>query len=193
MLHQPQLAVPGYDELIIIILCLMHPHRARLYDLDKVPGPWQQSLPVVGNVLECLRPDFHHVILDWADRYGGIFRAKFLWQDALVVTDPAALAAIMGRGEGAMDKAALVYAPINKMCDPHANANLLTSAADDNWKAVRKAVAVSFSMQVRGGVQHRCAGTVLHGRACVISCRRSRLLRIIAAVTVGTASHPHRT
>jgi cytochrome P450 len=106
---------------------------------------------VVGNVLECLRPDFHHVILDWADRYGGIFRAKFLWQDALVVTDPAALAAIMGRGEGAMDKAALVYAPINKMCDPHANANLLTSAADDDWKAVRKAVAVSFSMQVRGG------------------------------------------
>jgi len=106
---------------------------------------------VVGNVLECLRPDFHHVILGWADRYGGIVRAKFLWQDALVVTDPAALAAIMGRGEGAMDKASLVYAPINKMCDPHANANLLTSAADDTWKAVRKAVAVSFSMQVRTG------------------------------------------
>lgn len=110
-------------------------------------------------MLECLRPDFHHVILDWADRYGGIFRAQFLWQDALVVTDPAALAAIMGRGEGAMDKAALAYAPINKMCDPHANANLLTSAADDNWKAVRKAVAVSFSMQVR---QHSGATAVEH-------------------------------
>jgi hypothetical protein len=35
-------------------------------------------------------------------------------------------------------------------CEPHGNANLLTSAADDSWKAVRKAVAVSFSMQVRG-------------------------------------------
>eukprot|EP00879_Flechtneria_rotunda_P009548 GHRR01009994.1.p1 GENE.GHRR01009994.1~~GHRR01009994.1.p1 ORF type:complete len:439 (+),score=146.14 GHRR01009994.1:585-1901(+) len=53
----------------------------------------------------------------------------------------------MGRGEGAMDKAALVYAPINKMCDPHGTANLLTSTTDNTWKAIRKAVAVSFSMQ----------------------------------------------
>ena len=122
--------------------------RRQLYDLDKIPGPWKQSFPIVGNVLECLRPDFHHVILDWADKHGGILRAQFLWQDALVVTDPAALAAIMGRGEGGMDKASLVYAPINKMCDPHVNPNLLTSTADDTWKAIRKAVAVSFSMQV---------------------------------------------
>jgi hypothetical protein len=48
-----------------------------------------------------------------------------------------------------MDKASLVYAPINGMCDPHGNANLLTSPADPTWKAIRKAVAVSFSMQVR--------------------------------------------
>ena len=46
-----------------------------------------------------------------------------------------------------MDKAALIYAPINKMCDPHGNANLLTSPADETWKSIRKAVAVSFSMQ----------------------------------------------
>jgi cytochrome P450 len=61
--------------------------------------------------------------------------------------DPHALAVIMGRGEGAIDKAAIAYAPINRMCDPHGNANLLTSAANDSWKAVRKAVAVSFSIQ----------------------------------------------
>lgn len=73
---------------------------------------------------------------------------KFLWQDCVIVTDPPALAAIMGRGAGAMDKAHVAYAPINKMCDPHGNANLLTSAADDSWKAIRKAVAVSFSVQV---------------------------------------------
>jgi hypothetical protein len=91
------------------------------------------------------------VLLGWSDKYGGIVRAQFLHQPALIVTDPAALAAIMGRDEGAMDKAALAYAPINRMCTPHGDANLLTSAADDSWKAVRKAVAVSFSMQVRGG------------------------------------------
>ena len=72
---------------------------------------------------------------------------KFLWREALVVTDPYALGTIMGRGEGALDKASLVYAPINRMCDPHGHANLLTSPADENWKAVRKAVAVSFSIQ----------------------------------------------
>lgn len=66
--------------LLLIILALHALYRRQRYDLDKIPGPWKQSLPVVGNVLECLRPDFHHVILDWADRYGGILRAQFLWQ-----------------------------------------------------------------------------------------------------------------
>jgi cytochrome P450 len=94
-----------------------------------------------------LRPDFHRQTLDWADTYGGIYRVKFLWHDALVVTDPYALGTIMGRGEGALDKAAVAYAPINKMCDPYGHANLLTAPADENWKAVRKAVAVSFSIQ----------------------------------------------
>ncbi len=42
-------------------------------------------------------------------------RLKFLWKDALIVTDPQALAQIMGRGEGALDKAAGIYATINYM------------------------------------------------------------------------------
>eukprot|EP00775_Hariotina_reticulata_P012934 gene12934-13062_t len=131
----------------LLLLVYWYLHRRPTYDLDNVPGPWGHAKPIVGNVLECLRPDFHRQLLQWSDKYGGIYRLKFLWKDALVVTDPTALAAIMGRGEGAMDKASLVYAPINRMCDPHGNANLLTSSADDTWKAIRKAVAVSFSMQ----------------------------------------------
>lgn len=46
---------------------------------------------------------------------GGVLRIKFLWKDALIVTDPQALAIIMGRGEGALDKASGVYATINYM------------------------------------------------------------------------------
>jgi hypothetical protein len=46
-------------------------------------------------------------------------RFKFLWHDVVLVTDPAALASIMGRGEHSVDKAFETYAPINKMCDPH--------------------------------------------------------------------------
>jgi cytochrome P450 len=33
------------------------------------------------------------------------------------------------------------------MTDPHGNPNLLTAAADEKWKAIRKGVAVSFAFQ----------------------------------------------
>ncbi len=35
--------------------------------------------------------------------------------------------------------------PIVQMCDPHGSYNILTAPSDDMWRAVRKAVAVSFS------------------------------------------------
>ncbi|KAI8464092.1 MAG: cytochrome P450 [Monoraphidium minutum] len=130
-----------------LLLTLYVLTRRATYDLDKIPGPWRSALPIVGNVLPCLRPDFHRVLTDWSDKYGGIYRLKFLWHEALVVTDPLALGTIMGRGEGALDKAAMAYAPINKMCDPHGNPNLLTAPADEKWKAIRKGVAVSFAFQ----------------------------------------------
>lgn len=38
----------------------------------------------------------------------------------LICADPIALGAIMGRGEGALDKAAMAYAPINKVSCVHA-------------------------------------------------------------------------
>lgn len=50
-----------------------------------------------------------------AGRYGGICRIKFFWTDVLLVTDPLALGTIMGRGEHAIDKAFVTYAPINKV------------------------------------------------------------------------------
>ena len=143
-----QLALPLYYSTISdqILLSLL-PDRKNTYDLDKLPGPWKRAYPVVGNLLDCLTPDFHRKLLDWSDQYGGIYRMRFLWHDAIVVTDPLALGTIMGRGEHAIDKAFATYAPINKMCDPHGHANLLTAPADDKWKAIRKAVAVSFSAQ----------------------------------------------
>ncbi|KIY97876.1 hypothetical protein MNEG_10087 [Monoraphidium neglectum] len=157
--HQPLLerllgsVSPGWEAVATaataaaLLLAWWALNRRATYDLDRVPGPWRRALPVVGNVLDCLRPDFHRVLAAWADEYGGVYRMKFLWRDTLVVTDPDALAVIMGRGEGALDKAAAAYAPINTMCEPHGQPNLLTSAADDNWKVVRKAVAASFAFQ----------------------------------------------
>lgn len=50
-----------------------------------------------------------------ACRYGGIYRLRALWFDALIVTDPSAVAAICGRGDGALDKASVIYTPINQV------------------------------------------------------------------------------
>lgn len=36
-----------------------------------------------------------------------------LWFDGVLVTDPAVLATISGRGEGSLDKASTLYLPIN--------------------------------------------------------------------------------
>jgi hypothetical protein len=69
-------------------------------------------------------------------RFGGINRFKFLWHDVVLVTDPAALGVIMGRGEGAVDKAFETYAPINKMCDPHGQPNLLTAQGEGTCNAI---------------------------------------------------------
>jgi hypothetical protein len=44
--------------------------RRTVGDMDKIPGPWKKAWPVVGNLLECLRPDFHKVLLKWADDHG---------------------------------------------------------------------------------------------------------------------------
>lgn len=56
--------------------CTLHAkcRRAARLDLDGMPGPWRRAWPVVGNILECLRPDFHRVLLGWSDTHGGIFR-----------------------------------------------------------------------------------------------------------------------
>lgn len=73
-------------------------------------------------------------------------RIKVLWRDAVMVTDPEAVATICGRGPGSLDKASAMYFPINQMCEPAGHANLLTSPSDERWKAVRKAVAAAFSV-----------------------------------------------
>jgi cytochrome P450 len=113
--------------------------------------------------------------------------------------DPQALAVIMGRGEGAIDKAAIAYAPINRMCDPHGNANLLTSAANDSWKAVRKAVAVSFSIQhikkkfplVLGRVNQLVARIAAQGPGASIDVDQAALRVTLDVIGLVSSSEQH--
>lgn len=117
----------------------------RKYDLDKMPGPWRHGLPILGNVVEIVVPNFHRQFLSWANQYGGVYRIKVMWRDLIVVSDPREAARIMGRGEGALDKSPDLYLPINQMVDSQAHPNLLTASSDSKWKIIRRAVAVSFS------------------------------------------------
>jgi hypothetical protein len=71
-----------------------HHYHHHHHHHSQIPGPWRHAKPIVGNILECLRPDFHRKVLEWSNTYGGIYRMKFLWQDTLVVTDPTALAGV---------------------------------------------------------------------------------------------------
>lgn len=47
-----------------------HPNRPSRGDLDSLPGPWRSALPLFGNILTLIRPDFHKVLLQWADEHG---------------------------------------------------------------------------------------------------------------------------
>ncbi|KAG1667985.1 hypothetical protein FOA52_000629 [Chlamydomonas sp. UWO 241] len=64
--------------------------RSRLrppHDLDAMSGPWREAWPILGNIMSLFRHDFHRVLLEWTDQYGGVFRGRLLWMDGIVVTD----------------------------------------------------------------------------------------------------------
>jgi hypothetical protein len=46
----------------------LHACRKPRYDLDKIPGAWKKSVPLLGNVLELLTPNFHRKFLQWSDK-----------------------------------------------------------------------------------------------------------------------------
>jgi hypothetical protein len=43
-------------------------------EYSRIPGPFTKGLPLLGNLLDMLHHDFHCLLLDWADEYGGIYR-----------------------------------------------------------------------------------------------------------------------
>jgi len=121
--------------------------RESRLDMDKVPGPWRKAWPVVGNLLDLITPDHHRQLLSWTNEFGGIYRLRIPFEDVLIVTDPQAVAGIMGRGDRSLDKSQAAYGHVSQMVSPQGHPNLLTSASNETWKKVRKAVAVSFSMR----------------------------------------------
>ncbi|GFH16777.1 uncharacterized protein HaLaN_13268, partial [Haematococcus lacustris] len=134
-----------------------------LLDLRKIPGPWTTGLPLFGNMFQVMRLDYHRLLLQWANQFGGIYRVRALWIDSVVVTDPKLLATICGRGPGALEKASIIpmhssqtIGPVPQACVPPGvlqmcsvagHPNLVSAKTDPAWRAVRKAVATSLSLQ----------------------------------------------
>ncbi|KAL6749937.1 cytochrome P450 [Haematococcus lacustris] len=150
------LAVPGAIAARWLLVLLAIPglgwlwerqRRSALLDLRKIPGPWTTGLPLFGNMFQVMRLDYHRLLLQWANQFGGIYRVRALWIDSVVVTDPKLLATICGRGPGALEKASIMYTPINQMCSVAGHPNLVSAKTDPAWRAVRKAVATSLSLQ----------------------------------------------
>jgi hypothetical protein len=44
---------------VVLLCCVLSHCRKPKYDLDKMDGPHKRALPVLGNVLELLTPNFH--------------------------------------------------------------------------------------------------------------------------------------
>ncbi|KAJ9527306.1 hypothetical protein QJQ45_025543, partial [Haematococcus lacustris] len=49
----------------------------------KMPGPWTRGLPLIGNLLEVMRLDFHRLLLQWANTYGGVYRQALRQEGAI--------------------------------------------------------------------------------------------------------------
>ncbi|KAK9832543.1 hypothetical protein WJX81_007874 [Elliptochloris bilobata] len=77
---------------------------------------------------------------EWAEEFGPIYKVRFLFYHAIVITDPL-LARYVLRSK-LLDKFRFLYS----FLDPFlAGPNLLTGNTDEHWRAVRKGVAPAFS------------------------------------------------
>ncbi|MEW5304795.1 MAG: hypothetical protein WDW36_007381 [Sanguina aurantia] len=100
-----------------------------------------------------MRPDYHVQMLDWANQYGGIYRFCLGQQYIVVVTDPAMVAQLLGRGGG--------------VCPTQATNHLgshsfFTTSDEQQWGAMRKAAAPAFSA---ANVKRAFPSALRHARA----------------------------
>ena len=109
-----------------------------------IPGP--KGTPFLGHLQELLRPNFHRVLSDWADVSGGIYKISILGLPGVVVSDPQAIAQVLGRDTGtAVPKHLASYQQLNLLWGSLGQHSVFTGTNTDLWRAVRKAVSPCFS------------------------------------------------
>ncbi len=110
----------------------------------EIPGP--KGTPLIGHLRELLRPDFHRVLSEWAIIYGGIYRISILGLPGVVVSDPQAVAQVLGRDTcSAIPKHLASYQQLNLLWGSLRQYSIFTGPNTELWRAVRKAVSPCFS------------------------------------------------
>ncbi|MEW5316638.1 MAG: hypothetical protein WDW38_007996 [Sanguina aurantia] len=92
-----------------------------------------------------MRPDYHVQMLDWANQYGGIYRFCLGQQYIVVVTDPAMVAQLLGRGEGSAPRKCVAYQFFDLATNHLGTHSFFTTSDEQQWGAMRKAAAPAFS------------------------------------------------
>jgi hypothetical protein len=128
-------------------------HSKSRLDLPRMPGP--RGRPLVGNLADMLRPNFHKVLARWAATYGEVFRISILGLDGVVVASPEAVGAVLGLGGPAgseVPKHAQSYWSLDVLWGNGSTHTVITGLSTDTWKTVHRAVAPCFSsLAVRCG------------------------------------------
>ena len=132
----------------VCIFCLLYAcfalkqRKQRLSSLSGPPGA-----PFIGNLYDLLRSDFHRVLNHWAEQYGGLYKIDLLGLQGVVVSDPSAIAQILGRVRGSSEipKHTLSYKQLNLLWGDIDQYSIFTGHSTELWKTVRKALSPCFS------------------------------------------------
>lgn len=113
------------------------------YDLYKIPGP--PAYMFAGHIPYLMRPDYHVAALEWANKYGGIARFSLGPQPIVLVSDPALVQQILGRGEGALPRKSIGYSWFDMATNHLGLRSFFTTNDEDQWQLIRKSTAQAFS------------------------------------------------
>jgi cytochrome P450 len=131
-----------FGMILFIVFCLARNNRRQILGLK---GP--RGTPILGNLRELLRPNFHRVLSDWAEQYGGVYGIRILGLDGVVVSDPDAVAEILGRERTSSEipKHQLSYKQLNLLWGKVDQHSIFTGQNTERWRSTRKAVSPCFS------------------------------------------------
>lgn len=113
------------------------------FDLLKIPGPpgyWG-----AGHIPYLMRPDYHVQALEWANKYGGICRFSLGGQHIVLVSDPALVQTLLGRGPGSLPRKCIGYQFFDLATNHLGRRSFFTTTDEEQWLLIRKGTAQAFS------------------------------------------------